>query len=163
MNDLAPPLGDARIELQPERLEPRRRNSQAHVCVPAHFGDDDAVGVRLDQTLAHVAAGAFHGQHAGGRHRLSHVVAHFDDDPVNRHGARDCPRPAECREKNQSAFHLPFLLVDSPPRLVVMMMTPFDALEPYIAPAEAPLSTWISSMSFGLMASMLATVIPSTM
>src|SRR5579862_6537579 len=37
------------------------------------------------------------------------------------------------------------------PRLVVMTMTPDDALEPYMADADAPLSTSIVSMSLGLM------------
>ena len=43
------------------------------------------------------------------------------------------------------------LTLPDEPFLVVMMITPFDALEPYRAVAEASLSTLIDSMSLGLM------------
>ena len=43
------------------------------------------------------------------------------------------------------------------PRLVVMMTTPFAALLPYSAAADAPLSTSTVSMSFGLISAMRLT------
>src|SRR4029079_6912709 len=43
------------------------------------------------------------------------------------------------------------------PRLVVMMTTPFDALEPYSAAADAPFSTSMVSTSLGLRSAMRLT------